>query len=196
MMKNSRLEKDKKIEEKLIKDVRNLFGLKEYIDDTTVKDIRNLYRLRKWNEAIKHRIIRDISNLSEHEEKDYYKPVRVGNFRSNNYTEYESHGDRLITLSVEEYPNKIRLYLKDIRNDLKESNMWKVQLMIAINFMSSKDNDEEYVVHSKSDNMEMMIIDKTDEVTEEPFQLVLSRYQVGLKKSKGSSFIFKRGYHI
>ena len=83
--------------------------------------------------------------------------------------------------------------------------------MIAINFMSSKDNDEEYVVHSKSDNMEMMIIDKADEVTEEPFQLVLSRYQVGLKKSKGSSFIFdcvhllsykcykinfKRGYHI
>ena len=46
-MKSSRLEKDKKIEEKLIKDVRNLFGLKEDIDDTTLKDKRNLYRLRK-----------------------------------------------------------------------------------------------------------------------------------------------------
>ena len=33
-------------------------------------------------------ITRDIRNLFEHEE-DYYKPVRVGNSLSNNYTEYE-----------------------------------------------------------------------------------------------------------
>ena len=31
--------------------------------------------------------------------------------------------------------------------------------MISINFMSSKDNDEERVMHSKSDNKEMMIND-------------------------------------
>ena len=38
------------------------------------------------------------------------------------------------------------------------------------NFMSSKDNDEERVMHSKSDNMEVMINKKADEVIGELFQ--------------------------
>ena len=42
------------------------------------------------------------------------------------------------TLSVEKYLNKIRPYLKDIINNLKESDMQKVQLAITINFISSK----------------------------------------------------------
>ena len=33
-------------------------------------------------------------------EEDYYEPVRVGNFLSNNYIEYESIGDRNKTLSM------------------------------------------------------------------------------------------------
>ena len=32
-------------------------------------------------------------------------------------------------------------------NDLKKSDTQKIQLTIAINFMSSKDNDEERVMH-------------------------------------------------
>ena len=42
----------------------------------------------------------------------------VNNFRSNNYVEYESKGERK-TLLIEEYLNKIETYLKDIINDLK-----------------------------------------------------------------------------
>ena len=54
-----------------------------------IKDTRNLFRLKKENKAIKDRIIRDIKNRLEHdEEEDCYKPVRVGNFWSNNYIEY------------------------------------------------------------------------------------------------------------
>ena len=53
--------------------------------------------------------------------------------------------------------------------------------MISINFISSKDNDEERVMHSKSDNKEMMINDKKDEVIEEIFQPLLSKYQIGLE---------------
>ena len=82
--------------------------MKKEIDDTTVKGIRNLYGLKKENKAIKNRIIRDFRNLFEHQEEDYYKLVRVGDFWSNNYIEYESKGDRNKTLSVEEYLNKIR----------------------------------------------------------------------------------------
>ena len=76
--------------------------------------------MTKENEAIKDKIIRDIRNLFEHEKGDYYKPVRVHNFCSNNYIEYESNGDKNKMLSVEQYPNKIRPYSTDIINDLKK----------------------------------------------------------------------------
>ena len=40
--------------------------------------------------------------------------------------------------------------------------------------MSSKDNDEERVMYSKSDNIDLIINDKPDEVTQELFQSLLS----------------------
>ena len=75
------------------------------IDGTTTKNIRNLFRLKKENKAIKKKKIKDITNLFEHEEEDYYKPVRVGNFWNNNYIECESNGEE--TLLIEEYLNKL-----------------------------------------------------------------------------------------
>ena len=106
----------------------------------------------------------DIKNLfkNEKEEENYYKPVRVTNFRINSYIEYEINSDRNKTLSVGEYFNKIRLYLKNIINSLKKSDIWKFQLTIANNLTSSLDNDEEHVIHSKCDNIEIMINDKAD----------------------------------
>ena len=53
-----------------------------------------------------------------------------------------------------EYRNKTRLYLRDI-NNLKKSGMWKILLAIAINFISSKSNNEERVTHAKCDNIEI-----------------------------------------
>ena len=43
--------------------------------------------------------------------------------------------------------------------------------------MSSNDNDEERVMYSKSDKVEIMTNDEEDEVIEELFKSVLSRYQ-------------------
>ena len=71
-----------------------------------------------------------------------------------------SNGDRNKALSIEEYLDKIRPYIKDIINDLKKSDTGKLQLRIVINFISSKDTGEEHVMHSKSDNIEIMISDK------------------------------------
>ena len=46
-------------------------------------------------------------------------------------------------------------------------------------------------MHSKSDNFEIMIYGKTDEVIKELFESLLNRYQIGLETSmKGSDFIF------
>ena len=75
------------------------------------------------------------------------------------YIEYESTRDGNKTLSVEEYLNKTRSYLKDIINDLKKSNTRKIQLTIAINVISSKENDEKCAIPSNSDSIKIMIND-------------------------------------
>ena len=40
-------------------------------------------------------------------------------------------------------------------NNLKKSDTWKIQLAIANYFISSIDNDEEHVMHSKSHNIKI-----------------------------------------
>ena len=57
--------------------------------------------------------------------------------------------------------------------------MMEIQLTIAINFMYSKDNDEECVMHSKSDNRKIMFNDKADEVSRKLFKSLLSRHEIG-----------------
>ena len=90
--------------------------------------------------------------------------MRVDNFWSNNHIEYESNRDRNKTLPVEEYFNKIRPYLKDIINNLKKSDTWKIQLTIANSFIPSTVNDEECLMYSKSDDIKIMINDEAKEV--------------------------------
>ena len=107
--------------ENIIKDIRNLFGLKKELNYTAIKDIRNHFRPEKETKAIKDRMLQDIKNLSEHEEENYH------NFWSNNYIEYKSNGDRNKTVSVEECLNKNRSYLKDIINNLKNFDSSKIQ---------------------------------------------------------------------
>ena len=84
--------------------MRNLFRLdkeNKAIKNRIIRNIRNVFRLEKENKRINGQIIKDIRNLFEHEEEDSYKPVRIGKFRSKNYIEYKSKGDRK-TLSAEE----------------------------------------------------------------------------------------------
>ena len=68
--------------------------------------------LEKENKVTKDKTISDIRNHFELENEDFHTPIRVGNFYSNNYIEYESNGDRDKNLSIEEYLNKIKQYLK------------------------------------------------------------------------------------
>ena len=56
----------------------------------------------------------------------------VSKFYSNNHIEYESIGDRNKTLSVEEYFNETRSHLKNIINNLKKSDTWKIRLILSI----------------------------------------------------------------
>ena len=55
-------------------------------------------------------------------------------------------------------------YLNYIINSLKKSDKWEIQLTIANNFISSIDTDEERVVHSESDNIEIIMNDESDKL--------------------------------
>ena len=101
--------------------------------------------------------------------KKINKQVRVSIFWRNNYVEYESNSDGNKALSPEEYLNKIRPYLIGIIN---KSNT----LAIVNNFISSLANDEEQVMHLKSDNIEIMINDEPDEFIKTLFDSFKNRY--------------------
>ena len=65
-----------------------------FLKQTQPRIIVNQEKKKKQSEdkiikAIDERIVTDISNLLEQKE-DYYKAVRVSNFWSNNYFEYQS----------------------------------------------------------------------------------------------------------
>ena len=60
-------------------------------ENSTIVDIRKVFK------AIKDIILTDIRNLFDNqEEENCYKSVRVSNFWSYNYVEYESSRDRKI----------------------------------------------------------------------------------------------------
>ena len=75
--------------------------------------------------------------------------------------------------------------------NLQKYDIWKIQLTIAINFISSKDVDEERVMHSKSNNIEFFLsYNNANEVVNELFESLHSRYQIVLKTSvRGNDFI-------
>ena len=124
--------------------------------------------------------------------EDYYKSIIVNTAFNNNYIQYESKGDKDKILTISEYLDVIRPYLVDMINDHKNQSEWQIQLTTAINFISSKTNsDETRIMHTKSNNIEIMIGSDTDEVIEDLFKSLLQRYQENLEeKMRGSEFVF------
>ena len=75
-------------------------------------------------------------------------------------------------------------------NNLKDSDTGKIQLTIANNFISSISTDEERLMHSKSDNINIIIKVEADEVIKEIFDLLKNRSQNNLESIKVSQFVF------
>ena len=82
--------------------------------------------------------------------------------------------------------------LKELINYYKNKGEWKLQLTAEINFISLKPGSHETrVMHTKSDNEEIMNGSDTDEIIEEPFKSFLQKYEETLlEKMKGSEFEF------
>ena len=129
---------------------------------------------------VEYRGIKDINDLFGFSiSEDYFKPIIVNNAFNNNDIQYESKRDKDKILTITEYLNMIRPYLVDMINDHKSQSEWKIQLAMAINFISSKPNsDETRIMYIKSINTEIMIGSDTNEVIEELFKSLSDRYQV------------------
>ena len=112
--------------------------------------------------------------------KDHYKPKLVNSGYNDNYIEYESGGDRI--LSIREYLISIEKYLRELINQYKNEGEWKVQLSAEINFISLKSgSDETRVTYTRSDNEEFMSGDDTNEIIKLLFESVLQRFEENLQ---------------
>ena len=111
-----------KLTDKIISNIWKFFETKEE-------------KRKKHNKIIiKDKIIRNVKTIYE-QEKDYYKSGRVSNIWNNDYIEYERNVDKNRNLSLDEYRNEIKPYLRNITIDLQNSDAWQIQLTIAINFI-------------------------------------------------------------
>ena len=149
---------------------------------------------------------RDLFDFSIDE--DYYKPTIVKSAFDGNYIQYESKGDKGKNLSIKKCLNIIKPYLIDIINEHKThglvkynsgnkswleetSSEWKIQLTMAINFISSKDSNETRTMHTKSNNVKIMIGSETDGIIEDLLESFLQKYQEGFEESmRGSEFVY------
>ena len=111
--------------------------------------------------------MRDLFNLSIN--KDYYKRTLAKSGYNNNYTQYESKGDKILRL--EEYLALIEQYLRELINYYKNKGEWKVQLIADVNSISLKPgSDETRTMYTKSDNIEIRTGDDINDVIKELFK--------------------------
>ena len=132
--------------------------------------------------------IKDLFKLSIDE--DYYEPILVKRGYNKKYAQYESKGDRILT--IQEYLALLEKYFRELINHYKNKGEWKIQLTAKINFISLKPgSDETRVMYTRSFNEEIMKGSDTDEIIKLLFESFLKKYEENLQeKMKGSDFEF------
>ena len=99
----------------------------KYLDELD----KRILRLDKYHDYddFEYKGIKDIENLFKISiDKDYYKPKLNKTGYNKNYAQYESKGDKI--LSLKEYLNLIEKYLRELLEEYKQKGEWKVQLTI------------------------------------------------------------------
>ena len=106
----------------------------------------------------------------------YYKPSS----HEGNYKYYGSNRHIEKNLSVKQYFNKIAPYLYDLINDHRiDRRLWKIQINMHVNFISSRDTGEIRTICTWSNNVSIMQDIDTNEIIKELFK---SFYMI-IKKS-------------
>ena len=123
--------------------------------------------------------------------KDVYKLIMISGAFSDNFVEYKSGSKKDKSISIARYLNNIREHLRKLINDKRKKREWKILLIMNINFISSKDFNDTRDMHSKSDNVEIMMGVDTNEMIKNLFHSLLKRYKKGLQESmKENDFVF------
>ena len=107
----------------------------KYVDELD----KRILRLDKYHDYddFEYKGIKDVEKLFKISiDKDYYKPKLNKSGYNKNYAQYESKGDKI--LSLKEYLNLIEKCLKELLEENKQKGEWKVQLRIEVNFISLK----------------------------------------------------------
>ena len=159
----------------------------KYLDELDER----ITRLDKYHDYddFEYKGIKDRENLFKISiDKDYYKPKLNKSGYNKNYGQYESKGDKI--LSLKEYLNLIENYLRELLEEYKQKGEWKVQLTIEVNFISLKPgSDETRIMYTRSDNIEIMFVDNNDGIIEQLFESLLKKYEENLQnKMRGSEF--------
>ena len=174
------IEKNKKI---------SLKKTSKYLDKLE-KRILELDKYQDYDDY-EYKGIKDIEDLFTITiDEDYYKPKLIKSSYKNNYVQYESKGDRI--LSIQEYFSLIEKYLRELINQYKNQGEWKLQLIAENKFISLKPgSDEIHIMYVRSDAEEFLSGDDTDEIIKLLFQSFIQRYEESLQnKMKGSDFEF------
>ena len=162
----------------------------KYLDELN-KKIDKLDRYYRDYNDYEYKGIKDIKDLFKLSiDKDYYKPILVKSGYNGNYVQKENKGDKILIL--EEYLALIEKYLREAIEEYKLKDEWKVQLTAEINFISLKPgSDETRIMHTRSDNIEIMTGDDNDNIIEELFQSFLQKHEENLQnKMRGLDFEF------
>ena len=85
-------------------------------------------------------------------------------------------------MSPKEYLDMIRPYLSDMIINYKIQGEWKIKLTISINFISSNGSDETRNLHTKSNDIEIVMGSETDEIIEELRESLLQKHQEGVRE--------------
>ena len=89
--------------------------------------------------------------------KDVYKPIKISGAFSGNYVEYKSDSKKYKSISMKKYLNKIREHFRRMINGKRKNGEWKIQLIIKINFISSKNFNDVRNMYIKSYNVEIVM---------------------------------------
>ena len=158
----------------------------KYIGKYIKKLNNDLKKLQKYQDDITY----GLDSLFN--EGDYYKPTEVKSAFDGNYVLYESRGDKDGKLLLYEYFDNVKPHLKDMIHYYKSKGEWKIQITMRITFISFIDKNQTQLMHTKSDNFEIMNGTDTNEAINELINSFMKRYQEGLEtKMKGSSYIFE-----
>ena len=124
------------------------------------------------------------------ERYEYHKPILAKSSFEGNCVKYTSSGD--FTSSIGAYFEKINFYLSSSIYYYMLKGEWKIQVSMQVSFISPI-NEETDIIHSKSDNVEIMGGRSTNDILNMLIETFKQRYQEGLEtRMQDSNYVFNQ----